>query len=277
MLALAASNRRAHLQIAADFGRWRKDRHLPSEAIHSFLQPWYHAPGRYGVMRHETAKSPVFPTPVVMGLEQRLTYIFLLALALLLYRQSTEYLDQLPAVFWPAFFLIAILALESSRVTLPIDAPDAKGSSATPVGMVEPELASLPPEKVSNPIPAAPDTTGRNAVDCLGRQHANKLGFRLSPLVYGPVSEALAMIDAQFPHNSQNKVTRRNRAITLIGRELYSSAALGCSQKEFCIDVISEYEKLFTDRGLSKPALSFATYSKILAGTYETRKGRSSN
>lgn len=228
-------------------------------------------------MRHGTAKSPVFPTPVVMGLEQRLTYIFLLALALLLYRQSTEYLDQLPAVFWPAFFLIAILALESSRVTLPIDAPVAKGSSATPVGMVEPELASLPPEKVSNPIPAAPDTTGRNAVDCLGRQHANKLGFRLSPLVYGPVSEALAMIDAQFPHNSQNKVTRRNRAITLIGRELYSSASLGCSQKEFCLDVISKYEKLFTDKGLSKPALSFATYSKILAGTYETRKGRSSS
>lgn len=228
-------------------------------------------------MRHGTAQSSGFPTPVVMGSEQRLTYIFLLALALLLYRQSTEYLNQLPAVFWPAFFLAAILALESSRGSRPIDAPVAKESSAAPVGMVEPEQASLPPEKVRNPIPASPDTKGQNAVDCLGRQHANKLGFRLSPLVYEPESEALAMIDAQFLHNSQNKVTRRNRAITLIGRELYLIAPLGCSQKEFCLDVISKYEKTFTDKGLSKPALSFATYSKILAGTYKTRKGRLSS
>jgi hypothetical protein len=228
-------------------------------------------------MRHGTAKSSVFPTPVVMGLEQRLTYMSLLALALLLYCQSTEHLDQLPAVFWPAFFLVAILALESSRDIRPIDATVAKEARTVPVAMVEPEQASLPPVQVVDPIPAVPDTTGQYAVACLGRQHANKLDFRLSPLVFGPELEALAMIDAQFPRNSQNKVKRRNRAITLIGRDLYPDAPLGCSQKEFCLDMISKYEALFVDKGLAKPTLAFSTYAKILAGTYETRKRRSSN
>jgi hypothetical protein len=197
-------------------------------------------------MRHGNAKSSVFPTPLVMGLEQRLTYM-------------------------------PLLALESSRDIRPIDAAVAKEACTAPVAMVEPEQASLPPVQVIDPIPTVPDTTEQHAVDCLGRPHANKLDFRLSPLVFAPESEALAMIDAQFPRNSQDKVSRRNRAITLIGRDLYLDAPLGCSQKEVCLDVISKYEELFIDKGLPKPTLDFSTYSKILAGTYKTRKRRSSN
>jgi hypothetical protein len=216
--------------------------------------------------RHETPTAAAMPVRRPIGFREQLLGIVVLLFAFAIQVSLDENLRQLPTGIWPAVLVFALIALRRPPVRPSMPSLRVVKQAAAQHPSAPVKLLALPPAEAEMPSSMVPDRHWTDAVDDIGTRHRCRFSFVLGPLVFGPLAEVMAIIDACFPPDSSSDITRRAREIILIGRKQYAILNPDCSQKAFIDSVIKAHEAMLAASQRPKPCIGYDVYRDTLTG-----------
>ena len=223
--------------------------------------------------RHKTSKSAAIPARKPMGFPEQLIGMLVVLFALLIYVLSDEYPRQLPVGLLSAVIVLSLLAYRRPKdVNLAFELSTETPALPCPVDKVEVDMS--PTGAVDAPMPAEPRRLYKDAIAEIGTRHLCKFELGLSPLVFGPEPEVMAIIDACLPADSLCYVTARSREIVLLGRIKYAGITSKCSQKRFVKAVTDAHDSMRVKRNLPKLGLSSDIFCGTLTGRNSSLEAR---
>ena len=141
-----------------------------------------------------------------------------------------------------------------------------------PLDKVEVDVPAT--EAVVVAMPAEPCRRYTDVIAEIGTRHICKFELGLSPLVFGPASEIIPIIDACLPADSLCDVTARSREIILFGRAKYAALSSKCSQKRFVKAVMDAHDSMRVERKLDKLGVSYDIFYGTLTGKNPSLEAR---